>query len=413
MIIYDFFDGKTWSRKYLPEEVLINRYSPLIPKEEGQHLKATFYLEADLEGYLPVLDGTIRVKGLDKVKAFKDGVYRIEDFPIYPLKYELSFRRSEFSSEVFKGEDLKIYLQVPEVNPKILKLAETFKGRNPQETIEKILDYYRKEGFRYSLKELPLGEDPLELFLFKTKKGNCEYFASATALFLRLNGIPSRVVGGFRGAIYHQLGDYYLVQENFAHSWVEVWIEDRWTRLEPSPQANFLLVEKKTFFNQLKLYLDWLNFLYNRYFLDYNKNTQKKLLEFLKGSFLRKGLYWDKLKGEGYDQKRDYKIVFFLVLMLLLFLIFYFLVRERKNLFSSKEKKLLKSFLKELSKRGYPRKENEGLFEVAEKIEDVRFKEEVLRFIKLYYERRYKDKNFEEETLKELRLCLKRLQNWR
>ncbi|MDQ7081557.1 MAG: transglutaminase-like domain-containing protein [Aquificota bacterium] len=72
------------------------------------------------------------------------------------------------------------------------------KGKNsPEEKVRAVADFF-KEGFRYSLRLPEYEGDPLESFLFRTKEGNCELFASATAVLLRLMGVPSRLVLGLK-----------------------------------------------------------------------------------------------------------------------------------------------------------------------------------------------------------------------
>ena len=49
---------------------------------------------------------------------------------------------------------------------------------------------------------------------------------------LRVAGIPSRMVGGYRGGYYNEVGKYYLVPQKNAHVWVEAFVPQRgWIRL--------------------------------------------------------------------------------------------------------------------------------------------------------------------------------------
>jgi len=78
--------------------------------------------------------------------------------------------------------------------------------------------------------------DPVLNFLLKTRKGHCEYFASAQVLLTRALGIPARVVNGFRGGEWHELGQFYLVRQSHAHSWAEVYLNGvKWFPVDPSP----------------------------------------------------------------------------------------------------------------------------------------------------------------------------------
>ena len=65
--------------------------------------------------------------------------------------------------------------------------------------------------------------DPIADFLLNKKTGHCQYYASALAMLLRSLGIPTRLVVGFRPGEYNEIGDYFLVQQNHAHVWVEAY----------------------------------------------------------------------------------------------------------------------------------------------------------------------------------------------
>ncbi|MBI4559209.1 MAG: DUF3488 domain-containing protein [Candidatus Hydrogenedentes bacterium] len=81
-------------------------------------------------------------------------------------------------------------------------------------------------------------EHPVDIFLHNTKIGHCELFASAMALMLRSLGIPTRVVNGFRGAEWNGNDQSYLVRNEMAHLWVEVYFLGRgWVTFDPSPPS--------------------------------------------------------------------------------------------------------------------------------------------------------------------------------
>jgi len=85
------------------------------------------------------------------------------------------------------------------------------------------------------------GDDPVLDFLENHKRGHCEYFASSLALLLRVQGIPTRVVNGFKGGEWNGLVGAYTFRDKHAHSWVEALITDangrnlRWVTLDPTP----------------------------------------------------------------------------------------------------------------------------------------------------------------------------------
>ena len=96
-----------------------------------------------------------------------------------------------------------------------------------------------QNDYTYSLDyERSVTSDPVLQFLTVDREGHCEYFASAMALLSRTMAIPARVVGGYRVSEFNTLGGYYLVREQNAHAWVEVWVGGRWQTIDPTPQAD-------------------------------------------------------------------------------------------------------------------------------------------------------------------------------
>ena len=114
--------------------------------------------------------------------------------------------------------------------------------------------YLRDSGeFEYTL-SAPAGRDysidPIEDFVVNTRVGHCEYFSSALTLMLRSQDIPARMVIGFRGAEYNQLGKYYQVRQLHAHSWVEAYISPKQARQSdisaPLPSGGWLRLDPTT-----------------------------------------------------------------------------------------------------------------------------------------------------------------------
>ncbi|MCS7199233.1 MAG: transglutaminase domain-containing protein [Caldimicrobium sp.] len=407
--VYHYFDGRTWERR----EGASLEGKPYLEKS-GPTYRATFYLHRNLEDYLPIPDYTSSLRANFSYIPYKEGTYKTAEIVTYPLKYEVVFSMSASLRE--KAIQRELYLQVPEVSDRIKKLALKLKGKSERETLQNIVEFFQKEGFRYTIRRLPQGEGPLESFLFERKEGNCEFFAGATALLLRLNGIPARVVGGFRGALYSPTGDYYIVQERFAHSWVEVFLDGSWLRIEPSPQTSFFLTTKKWgLLERLKIYLDLLNFYYTKFILDYDVNKQRKLWQFLGGKFTQ---VWPKLSPSKNEQHslKSLKAPS-LMLLILLFLGLAMLVKFKREIFTylegliRPEGALLRGFESQLKKRDYVRSKNMGLWEFVEMVQEEDLRDLAKQFVKIYSEYYYRDKSFDREAIRELSLCLKRLQN--
>lgn len=102
-------------------------------------------------------------------------------------------------------------------------------------------DYVRKviarvqRGARYTETPPPAGRmAPLEAFLFRDRAGYCQYFAGATALLLRMGGVPARVAAGF--APGSRVGKHHIIRDLDAHSWVEVYFPHYgWVTYDPTP----------------------------------------------------------------------------------------------------------------------------------------------------------------------------------
>ncbi len=98
-----------------------------------------------------------------------------------------------------------------------------------------------RDGFSYSLEMVaaPSGTDPIEMFLFDTKRGHCEYFASAMAAMCLSVDIPARVVTGYAGGEYNSVAGHYTIRRSDAHAWVELKLNPRrWETFDPTPPSD-------------------------------------------------------------------------------------------------------------------------------------------------------------------------------
>lgn len=115
--------------------------------------------------------------------------------------------------------------------------------------IARVIEKWLRTEFAYSLEMAPPqeGEDPIEMFLFRTKRGHCEYFASAMTAMLRSVGMDARVVGGFRASEYNEIAGQYTVRQSDAHSWVEAQVAlGLWVTFDPSPPDGVAAVARRT-----------------------------------------------------------------------------------------------------------------------------------------------------------------------
>jgi hypothetical protein len=90
-------------------------------------------------------------------------------------------------------------------------------------------------------KVLPLLDPlhPIDDFINDVQLGHCELFASAMALMVRSEGIPARVVSGYRGGEWDESTESYTVTKAMAHLWVEVFFPDvGWVTFDPAPTVS-------------------------------------------------------------------------------------------------------------------------------------------------------------------------------
>ena len=169
-------------------------------------------------------------------------------------------------------EDIQsLYLQLPEkLDPRIPLLAQkiTAAAGNPFDKSVVLESYLRRNfGYTLNLAGKP-GADPLSHFLFVTKAGHCEYFATAMAVMLRTLGIPSREVNGFLPGEFNDLAGDYIVRASDAHSWVEAYFPGSgWITFDPTPPAD---ASNGGLFSRLNLYLDWMQLNWNEWVVNYD-----------------------------------------------------------------------------------------------------------------------------------------------
>jgi len=186
-------------------------------------------------------------------------------------------------------------LRLPDgYNPRTVALAQRWRRENgpgnDAAIVERALDMVRA-GFGYTL-ETPLpGRHTADEFLFEWKQGFCEHFSSAFVILMRAAGIPSRVVTGYAGGYRNPFGGYWIVRNQDAHAWAEVWLDGRgWVRVDPTaavaPERIYDTIDDRAGggFRALPGVLpmldvgDWLRRGWNDLVLGFDANRQQALL---------------------------------------------------------------------------------------------------------------------------------------
>lgn len=145
------------------------------------------------------------------------------------------------------------------------------------------LEHHLRSGeFGYTLDPppIPAGTEPIGHFLLETKRGHCEYFASALAVMCQLKGIPARVVSGYRTGDYNSVGDFYVIRNSDAHAWVEAYVPDHdWVTLDGTAPGMGPRRSGNRAWLHVRRYLDYLQFRWSDLVLSYDDDMRQATLE--------------------------------------------------------------------------------------------------------------------------------------
>jgi protein-glutamine gamma-glutamyltransferase len=158
------------------------------------------------------------------VIAERFGILRVAKGTAAGVRFELG-AAPEIPIAAPSPEDLRI---PDNLRPTVTRLAaEWTRGiDDPAEKIAALAQHFEHD-FRYSLDFQQRRREALLDFLLEQRRGHCEYFASAMTLLARALGIPARVVAGYRVAEQSPFGGYWIVREQNAHAWTEVYLPGR------------------------------------------------------------------------------------------------------------------------------------------------------------------------------------------
>jgi transglutaminase-like putative cysteine protease len=280
----------------------------------------------------------------------------------YKLGTDLSERERTLSLQLLEDE-----------NPKTQQLAAQWRSENksPADIIKTALSMFRDQPFIYTLAPPRLGDEPVDDFLFNTKRGFCEHYASSFVYLMRAAGIPARIVTGYQGGELNPSGNYLIVRQSDAHAWAEVWLEGKgWVRVDPTsavspnriemgiaaafPDSELLPILTRQDYPVLKkLYLNWdaVNNGWNQWVLGYDQQKQLSLLSTIMG----KKIAWE-----------DIGLILVFVLIGLMLVISYFLLRN-KAVMLDPVKKTYQQFLRKLEKVGILKSAHEGVINFGDR----------------------------------------------
>ncbi len=300
--VLDDFDGQSW--RALPARALPRRPATLEFVAGAAPVRYTVTQEPSGRNWLFALEMPVRVESDTARPVLRPDLQLVTRNPIVER-----LRMTLVSSIDYRAgidEDpaaLRGWLALPSgFNPRTLALAQRWRdeaGAGPDadaRLVERALALFRDEPFRYTLEPPLLGRDGVDDFLFETRAGFCEHYASAFAILMRALGVPARIVTGYQGGERNPVDGYWLVRQADAHAWTEVWIAGRgWLRVDPTAAVAPQRIERGLRFGEfatgeqagervlsiaqrLRFNLDAIGNAWNQWVLSYDRGRQQSLL---------------------------------------------------------------------------------------------------------------------------------------
>jgi len=272
--------------------------------------------------------------------------------------------------------------------------------------LARAVERYLKTNHEYSFHPGSKGPYPVVSFLLNKGKGHCEYFATSMVLLLRIRGVPARIVAGFHGGEWNQLGNYYIVRNSDAHTWVEVYKKGSgWVPFDPTPPLPPEVLSTTKRLGAVGRFLDYLRFQWYHWVVSYSIERQTQLLK------KTLALFSPSPQKPHMPSSTPPKTTIVLILtagVCILFL-YRFATWWRKKPHTWGEK-----LVKILQDQGFPIEPSETLLEIAQKVDQKNpaLGEKIKKAVELYYWKEYGGGDVSSQTLdtmlQEIRVLLKK-----
>ncbi|WP_175597059.1 transglutaminase TgpA family protein [Peristeroidobacter soli] len=293
--VMHMFDGRTWRQ-------LGATFSQQEVASSGSTYRYRISLEPQSRNWIYALDMVTR---WDRQRAFRG-----EDFQLKARQEQISVLTSydlESSPTYVTTSELRRDLRrvdtyIPrDRNPRTIELAKQIResAGSDEAFIQSVLTRFGSEEYYYTLDPPTLALNSVDDFLFNTKRGFCEHFASAFTVMARSVGIPARVVTGYQGGEFNSMGGYFIVRQSDAHAWSEVWLEGRgWQRIDPTAAIAPERIERgldaaisaeedvpgrvlrqSALFSKIRMAWDTANTFWNNQVVEFGETQQRWLLE--------------------------------------------------------------------------------------------------------------------------------------
>lgn len=302
-IVLDRFDGRTWTkqprRPNTDPAVLLTRGDQVRYQITQEPTSKPWLFALELQTTDPKLSGRTIINSPDQELVSTRPVTE-------RIRYDVT---SHLDYSFLQGSDRSVtaqWLGLPDgFNPQALAFASQIASRSDDDVaaVNNVLAFFRHEPFRYTLQPPVLGRNSIDEFLFATRAGFCEHYASAFVFLMRAMQIPARVVTGYQGGQINPVDGFMTVRQSDAHAWAEVLLAGKgWTRVDPTaavaperierdsnvastePALGGLFtmnVGRGSLLGNLRFRWDAINNSWNQWVLNYTPEQQKSLLQSL------------------------------------------------------------------------------------------------------------------------------------
>lgn len=234
-MVLDRYDGTTWTSDFTNKRD--KSFSKILGQIEGFHYQ---YLASDpSQQWITALEKSVPLEPKfilqeDWAITPKRLVQRTQPIQLQWIGNNITDIQEGGLTQVILKNSLNYPLKSDPQAQKFAKEMYQQSQNNPNLYIRNILNWYKKENFVYTLAPGKLGNNRVDEFLFQSKQGFCEHYASSFVLLMRYVGIPARVVTGYQGGEMAPDGQSWEVRQLDAHAWAEVYQQGHWQRIDPT-----------------------------------------------------------------------------------------------------------------------------------------------------------------------------------
>ena len=302
-MVLDQYDGQKWTSSFMNQQSIANETLGQISASKKWNYQ---YLPADaaipwimgLE-YSQPLERRYQLRQDWSIQAYRQ-VQRVEPISLQWMG------NVQLTQTKLSNVQRSINLKVPEqIDLKAQQFAQQlFKqsNDNPNRYIQNVLQWYRNNGFSYTLQPGLLGQHRIDEFLFQSKQGFCEHYASSFVMLMRYAGIPARIVVGYQGGQPSPDEKSWEVRQLDAHAWTEVFVDGHWKRYDPTAmiaphrieqgmqglmskdasvwgESSRWNVQRYSVLNKIRIWSDYASYQWQSKVVGYNAETQRGWLQ--------------------------------------------------------------------------------------------------------------------------------------